>query len=81
VIIFVGLGTLLFGALATWVILNLIAIAYQVFAFLPTVQQRFLASVSIVLFAQCGTSAWALKRLLVDRPADRLTQFIERYLL
>jgi hypothetical protein len=81
VMLFVGLGTLLFGALATWVILNLIAIAYDVFAFLPNVQQRFLASVSVVLFAQCRTSAWALKRLFVDRPGDRLTELIERYLL
>jgi hypothetical protein len=66
-------GTLIFGATATWLVLNLVPILYSGLLFaLPGVKKAAVAAITTALLAQCAISGLGLRYLVADRPADTI---------
>jgi hypothetical protein len=66
-------GTLIFGATATWLVLNLVPILYSGLLFvLPDVTTRVVGAIQIALLAQCAIFGLGLRYLVADRPADTI---------
>lgn len=84
--LFIIIGALVFGAFATWIIMNLVALVYDALStFVPDWRVRLGLAVLAVLTAACKSSVLALKSLLIDQSADTLADkaagLIQRYLL
>jgi hypothetical protein len=82
--VFLVIGTLILGAAATWIVMNLIAILYNGLSnLIPDLKTRAGAGIAIILTAECKAFALALKHLAVDRPAktlaDKAAKLIQRY--
>jgi hypothetical protein len=66
-------GTLIFGATATWLVLNLVPILYSgLLFFLPDVTTRVVGAIQLALLAQCAIFGLGLRYLVADRPADTI---------
>ena len=82
--ILLAIGTPIIGAAAVWIILNMIGILYEgLSSLIPDFGARAVIVIAGVLGAECKVFALALKRFVVDRPADtladRATKLIQRY--
>ncbi|HLN40527.1 MAG TPA: hypothetical protein VK337_22295 [Xanthobacteraceae bacterium] len=73
VVVLLGIGTLIFGATATWLVLNLVPILYGGLLFvLPGVKKAAVAAITAALLAQCAIFGLGLRYLVADRPADTI---------
>jgi hypothetical protein len=67
------IGTLIFGATATWLVLNLVPILYSGLLFvLPNVTTAVVGAILTALLAQCAIFGLGLRYLVADRPANTI---------
>ncbi len=83
--VFLILGTLIIGAAATCIVLNIAAALYHALTHLiPNWPTNVAVTLTAILGVECKSFGAMVKRLVVDRPADslasRATKSIERYL-